>query len=90
MKIKARAQDRLGELVHRVTDHPHELIVGVDDVEGDQPAQDHRGNHHPQIQVEGDADDLQERNEDGVHGTDGPDRETKGRGTLLAVFCPRK
>ena len=53
---------RIQELRHR----RHELVARVDDVEGDQPGQDRRGNQQPDIEIENDENDV----ENGTHGWD--------------------
>src|SRR5690606_12460187 len=51
----------LGDLVEEVPDRPHHVVARVDDVEGDQPADDGRGDQEPCVEVEHDHENIENR-----------------------------
>ena len=56
-----RAQHRLGDAVEEVGDHRHHLVAGVDHVEGDQPGQHRGGDQEPDIDLEYQKNDIEDR-----------------------------
>ena len=58
--VADRPQCRLGYPIEEVSDGPDRLVTGVDHVEGDQPRQHCRGDQEPDVELEGEQNDVDE------------------------------
>src|SRR5262245_36544552 len=47
-----RAQERFGDAIEEIPERPHKLIVGVDDIEGDKPAQNGAADNDPDEEID--------------------------------------
>ena len=54
-------KQRLGDPPQEFADHRHELVARIHDVERDQPGQDRRGDQQPDVELQGDQDDVEKR-----------------------------
>src|SRR5205814_1602189 len=60
-KVADRAQHRLGDAIEELGHPGDERVARVDDVEGDQPGEDRRRDDDPNVDIEGDQNDVEER-----------------------------
>ena len=63
-KRRIGRRDRLGQRRQRAPHRAHDVVAGVDDVEGDQPGHDRRDDDDQLVEIEGENDDV----EYGPHG----------------------
>src|SRR5438552_10138377 len=62
--VADRAQRRLGDAKEELTDTVDERVAGVHHIERNQPRQDRGGDQQPDIELQGEQDDI----ENGAHG----------------------
>src|SRR6185312_332314 len=83
-ELPDRPQDRLGGAVEEVADHRHRPAIGIDHIEGDQPAHHGGNDDDPPVDVEEHDDDVDDRNQKSAHGMPGaPSRSWR---TLAAAL----
>ena len=61
-------QGRFHQLMEAAAYHAHQLVTGIDDIEVHQPAENDRDDDRPRVEVEDDIDDLEEGDQQGLHG----------------------
>jgi hypothetical protein len=76
------AQCRFCDAVTEITDHAHQFVVGVNYIEGDQPAKDGADDQNPDIEVEQAVEQLESGREKGVSNVHG----ILGRGGVACIF----
>ena len=66
-EVTDRAQCGLRDSPQEIRNGGNELVPGIDDIEGDQPAQDGRSDQQPDVKLDGNEDNIGEGSKNGAH-----------------------